>query len=94
VSGLPERDYLHPSQISDPIERVIARALTDADIAFRHGGDGELDFHLPTLGIWIECKRAFTPRVSRQLERHERVILVQSLEAARVLADWIGKANP
>ena len=87
--ALPERDDLHPSQISDPVERLIAGALSRAGIEHRQGGDGELDFWLPGYGIWIECKRAFTPRVTRQLERHERVILVQSLEAAEVLVGWI-----
>lgn len=91
---LPERDELHASQVSDPVERLIEQALVAGGVRFRRGAaTGELDYYLIDLDIWIECKRAYTPRVSRQLERHERVILVQSLEAAEVLAGWISGAR-
>lgn len=88
--NLPETDMAHGSQISDPVERAVAEGLQKAGIKFQHGlSHPNLDFYLPDLDIHIECKRAFTPRITEQMSRFDRVIVIQSLEAARAFAKWI-----
>lgn len=87
---LPESDLAHGSQISDPVERVIAYALSDVGLKFIHGGPHPaLDFYLPDFDLHIECKRASTPRIAEQMSRFDRVIVVQSLEAALIFAGWL-----
>lgn len=89
-SRLPETDLAHGSQISDPVERIIANGLDKAGIKYCHGGPHPaLDFYLPDLDLHIECKRASTPRVAEQMSRFDRVIAIQSLEAAQIFAGWL-----
>jgi len=93
---LPETDPAHGSQISDPVERVIARGLDRAGIRFQHGRSyPALDFYLPDFDLHIECKRASTPRIAEQMSRFDRVIAIQSLEAAEIFTSWLtGSAAP
>ena len=53
-------------------------------------GTTTLDFYLPGLGLFIECKRFYSPRAVIQLAGREDVVLVQGLPAARALAILIG----
>lgn len=74
--------------IADPVERIIAEALTAKGIRFIHDGHGattekNLDFYLPDYDVYIECKQAHSDRSSEQLKRHPNIILIQGMEAAR-----------
>jgi hypothetical protein len=77
---------------SDPIEAMIAYALTEAGIAFERERDG-LDFYLPSLGVFIECKQFHSERSAAQLARAPNVILVQGAEAAKLVAWLITRAR-
>ena len=48
-----------------------------------------MDFYLPGAAVYIECKRFHTPRACEQMSRVPDVIVVQGLEAARLLARLI-----
>ena len=79
--------------INDPVEKVVAYALTKRDIEFSHEKDGKikgqnLDFYLPKYDIFIECKAFSTPRTSKQIE-DKKVIVIQSIEAAKAFADML-----
>ncbi len=85
---------------TDPVERIIFDALTDADIPFLMDGDvgykmaERLDFKVmvdPV--IFIECKQFHTPRSNEQLTRSPNIILIQSIASAKFFADMIRK-NP
>ena len=83
--------------INDPVERIIANALTNARMVFQHEREPErLDFYIPVHNVFIECARQYTPRKIEQASRAENVIIVQGLEAAKFLAmlierDWSGE---
>jgi hypothetical protein len=67
--------------MTDPVEQIIADALDAVGIEYRRGFGG-LDFHLTASDVWIECKRFHSPRIA-----------VQSIEAARLLAEWIERGG-
>jgi hypothetical protein len=74
--------------ITDPIEKIIAQALTTAEIDFIHEGQPgaikiDLDFYLPEFDIFIECKASHTDRVLKQLESRPNIILIQGMQAAK-----------
>jgi hypothetical protein len=78
--------------VTDPVEKIIADALDEAGIAYMRGrATGELDFYLVASGVWIECKRAHSPRIADQMARYPHVIAVQSIEAAQLLARWVNR---
>lgn len=81
---------------SDPVERVIAKALDAAGIAYVGENDPSnqprLDFYLPDLGIYIEAKRMASERTVEELARAVLVILIQGMRAAEALADLISNA--
>ena len=65
----------------------MAEGLCHAGIPFKHGEPyPALDFYLPTLDIYIECKRASTPRIAEQMSRFPNVIAIQGLLAAQIFA--------
>lgn len=77
---------------TDPMERIIADALNNANIPHMsdavHGTDHHLDFHLPDAaphGIAIEVKRMHAPRIAEQMSRHPDVIVAQGEYAVRLL---------
>jgi hypothetical protein len=78
---------------ADPMEAIIAAALTRAGIAYVTGEGGHnpsgLDFRLTQSGIEIEVKRMHSPRSAEQMARAENVIAVQGEAAVRWLADLI-----
>jgi hypothetical protein len=76
--------------ITDPVERVIADALTAAGVAYVSSGDHKaLDFYLPASDVYIECKRMHSPRIADQMSRHDNVIAVQGMASAKWLAAMI-----
>lgn len=88
-----EARELPPLITTDPMERIIERALLTAGIPFvadRNGGTSHnLDFDLPEHGIAIEVKRMHSPRVADQMARAPNVIVAQGEVAVRFLADAI-----
>ena len=81
--------------MTDPIERLIAEALTTAGLAYTAGDAtaSKLDFHVPALGIDIEVKRFHSDRIAKQMARSDNVILAQGEVAIRALAGMIAKAG-
>lgn len=80
----------------DPVEAVIVSAFTAAGISFvreRDGGTLELDFHLPDLNVYVECKQFHTDRIAAQMKRAPNVICIQGMEAARAFARMIELAK-
>lgn len=85
---------------TDPMERIIERALRRAGLDFSTdfgGGNASgLDFKLAN-GVEIEVKRMYSPRSGDQLGRAENVILAQGADAIRFLAGLLvmaGQAAP
>lgn len=79
----------------DPVEAVIEKALADAKIRFERGRgqpvDAGLDFYLPDLGIYIECKQFHTERIAEQMSRAENVIAIQGMKAAIIFGKLINR---
>lgn len=78
--------------ISDPIERIVAEALTAAGIRFEtHYGvhHGAPDFLLPDHGVYIECKQFYTERTAKQMASVPNVIVIQGRKAAEAFASMI-----
>lgn len=75
--------------ISDPMERMMYDALSDAGIEFEYDGPRArfpyLDFTLPD-EVYIEVKRFHTPRISDQMSRVTNVIAVQGKQACEFMA--------
>jgi len=76
----------------DPVEQTIADALES--IPYTVEGDeehppGNLDFYVPSWGVFIEVKRFHSPRIADQMNRQENVIAVQGLSTAIVFASLI-----
>src|SRR3546814_11907061 len=77
--------------ISDPVEEIIASALTQARIRFVHESEAKgecrgLDFYLPDHDLFIEVTAYYTPRKIEQLSRAPNVILIQGRGAAHSFA--------
>lgn len=69
--------------VTDPIERIVADALTAHGIHYEcDPREHDLDFRLPDLGLLIEVKQFSTDRTARQLAGRENVILIQGRHAA------------
>lgn len=93
-----------PSQISprqltttDPLERMVEKALLEAAIDFEtdRGGGGRhnLDFYLPDQGVAIEVKQFHSPRIAEQMSRAPNVIALQGIESVRLFCDLISKGH-
>src|SRR3546814_9274679 len=77
--------------ISDPVEEIIASALTQARVRFVHESEAKgecrgLDFYLPDHDLFIEVTAYYTPRKIEQLSRAPNVILIQGRGAAHSFA--------
>lgn len=73
----------------DPVENIIFRALTEAQVPFTNEPDEtkNLDFKLLTdPPIYIECKQFTSPRIAEQMSRAKDVIAIQGIEAAHFFA--------
>lgn len=76
----------------DPVEKIVADALDGAGVAYMRGYDRHaLDFELVGIGVYIECKRFHSDRIAEQMSRHENVIAIQGVHAARVFAEMINR---
>ena len=76
---------------SDPMERMVERALIDAGIAYVTDRDGRnesrLDFRLIDYDVEIEVKRFHSPRIADQMARADNVIAIQGEPAIRFFCD-------
>jgi len=79
--------------MEDPMEKLIADALTFAGIPFtREGQKGAvhtLDFHLPESDVYVEVKQFHSDRISDQMARAPNVIAAQGRPAVEFLARLI-----
>ena len=70
--------------MEDPMEAIVAQALTAAGVSFSRDLGGKnpsgLDFRLSD-GVEIEVKRFHTPRIADQMARAENVIAIQGKAA-------------
>ena len=76
----------------DPIEAEVARGLDAARLWYTREGDPGhpergLDFYLHGIDIHIECKWSHSDRIAEQTSRFRNVIVVQGLEAAKLLSN-------
>lgn len=81
--------------ITDPIEAIVAEALSKAGIRYLHEndrkGDLALDFYLPELDTYIEVKQFHSDRIARQMAQAPNVIAIQGRDAAKAFAAMITK---
>jgi hypothetical protein len=80
--------------INDPLECIIADALTAAGVKHQHESGGKtatlgLDFRVGD--VMIECAAFHTPRKIEQMSRHPDIILIQGRRAAELFAKLITK---
>jgi len=84
---------LPPLSTTDPMERLVERALQRAGILYEPDRDGRnpvgLDFYLPDHDVHIEVKRMHTGRVAEQMSRAPNVIVAQGEAGVRFLAQAI-----
>ena len=81
-------------------ERTVRKALCERGVRFTEEGFGNgpgdsgqtLDFHLPDYDLYIEVKRFHSPRIADQMARHQNVIAIQELEAAKAFAALLASA--
>ncbi len=86
---------------TDPVEARVAHALKRAGYEFEYekptktnvtvGTSRRIDFYVPSLDLWIECKRFWTSRTERQLHGLDNVLLIQGLPAAIAFEKMICK---
>lgn len=81
----------------DPLERVIAEALSKNGVPFTRDNHSQekgvsLDFVLPC-NVGIEVKRYFCGRTSTVLEKNKNVILVQGQQAAESFSSLINRGQ-
>jgi hypothetical protein len=77
------------SEITDPVEKVIADVLDKKKIKYLHELDNKgpaIDFYLPEYNLYVECKRYYTERSALQLKANDNIILIQGLDAAKSFA--------
>lgn len=67
-------------KVRDPVEEEVRRMLKVACERDNEASKG-LDFYLPSVDLYIECKQFFTPRLCQQLSRvpSENVVVIQGL---------------
>ena len=78
--------------MTDPIEAMVSKALTEAKIEFVTENDPRacnLDFYLPNIGVHIEVKQYHSPRIADQMSRADDVIAIQGRWAAEVFCGLI-----
>jgi len=81
--------------INDPVEQVVADALSLNGIEFTHESENKaqgLDFYIPSLGLLIECKRFHTDRIDDQVKNLTNVIVVQGMDAAHAFYQLLNAA--
>ncbi len=90
VSAKPHRQGWEGT--ADPMEAIIEKWLIARGVSFTRDHPSCLDFYLPGLQLFIECKRFYTPRINTQLERvrGNNVIVVQGIDAWEKLQLLLG----
>ncbi len=84
--------------ITDPVEKIVAEALDAAGIDYLHEKDSKtdglnLDFYIPDLYVYIECKAFSTDRTAAQI-KDKQVILVQGMKAAEAFKQLVARPAP
>ncbi len=87
--ALFNRRLCREPKMSDPVEKIVAEALTERGFKFDRDNAVDLDFYLPSTGVYIECKQFHTPRAIEQMARVPNVILIQGVAAALAFAMMI-----
>ena len=80
--------------MTDPIEKIIATALTNAGLEYKSdfGGGAVLDFYIPQWDVHIEVKQFHSPRIAKQMARAENVIAIQGRNAAEWFATLLNRS--
>lgn len=78
--------------ITDPIEKIIAGALSERRVTFEVPTEG-LDFYLPAFDTFIECKQFHSARIARQMSLASNVIAIQGRGAAVAFATLLEGEN-
>lgn len=79
------------------MEALIANALDQAGIKYESSkpvGNRSLDFYLPDADLYIEVKRMFAERVTKQMALVDNVIVAQGEKAVMALAALITNMEP
>lgn len=81
--------------IPDPMEAQVEHWLMTRGIAFTRDHPSRLDFWLPGLNLFIECKRFSTPRLIEQLARVDGgdVLVLQGIGALGKLERLMGRGG-
>jgi len=84
--------------MSDPMEQLIEDGLRAGGFRFVREGEVKganqtLDFYLPDLGIYIECKQFHSPRIADQMTRAPNIIVAQGRPAVQMLASLLANAR-
>jgi hypothetical protein len=83
---------------SDPLEAMVAEALSAADIPYVIDGEDRrtlgLDFFLPDEGVHIEVKQFHTERTEGQMSRSPNVIVLQGRLAVAMFCAHLRKPYP
>lgn len=83
--------------MDDPIEAMVAQALTDTGVEFVRENDPRacgLDFYLHNIGVHIEVKQFYSPRIAEQMSRADDVIVIQGRWAAEVFCGMLRNLKP
>lgn len=67
--------------MKDPVESIIEDALINSGYCFEREKNG-LDFYIPSLDLYIECKQFHSNRISDQMGRVPNIIAIQGKQAA------------
>ena len=81
-----------PRNITDPVEKIVARALDFHAIDFLHESENKeqrLDFYLPKRDLFIECKQFHTDRIDDQVKGMTNVLIIQGMAAAKAFEDLL-----
>lgn len=87
--------------MGDPCENIVAAALDRRGLRYerevpigRKNGKtrSAIDFFLPDLNLYIECKQMHSERSIRQMEGLGDAILIQGIGAARAFAKFLHDA--
>lgn len=77
---------------ADNTEKQIGEILEKAGIRFVHESEDntlKLDFYLPDYGIYIEVKRFYSNRSSKQLSSEESIIFIQGVKSVMFFKTFI-----
>lgn len=91
ISITTEKTMNPVKQLTCPLENKVRQRLTDAGIAFieEEHNDCQLDFYLPTYGVYIEVKSGHTPRSDKQLQRAPNIIMIQGSQSVDLFCDML-----